>query len=71
MEITAKVRFDASKQRVESFGNNRYLVYLSLPEDKDAIDLIIAVLSRYLGVSTRRVAFLSRTPTKDYLFELS
>jgi hypothetical protein len=51
MIIHVKVKPNSSKQEVESFGNNRYLVYLKSPPENDKANIeLIRVLSKELGV---------------------
>ena len=56
MDVTVKIKYGSNKQIIESFGNNRYLIYLhSKKEDKDAWNELIALLSRKLGVPDNRI----------------
>ena len=56
MNVTVKVKYGSNKQSVESFGNNRYLIYLySNKEDAAALDELSALLSTHLGVPLNRV----------------
>ena len=71
MEIIVKARFNAGKQRIEKYGQDQYIAYVQFPEDKHALDVLRIVLSRYLGVSLRRVQFKCRNPMEDYVFVLS
>ncbi len=69
MEVTVKVRFNASKERVESFGGNKYMMYLPFEEDNDSISIIISLLSRYLGVPPNRIDLKNRNSmTGDLVF---
>lgn len=70
MEITVKARFDAGKQRIERYGPNQYIAYLQFKEDKDALQVLRIVLSRYLGVPLRRIQFKCRNQMGDYIFTL-
>jgi hypothetical protein len=72
MEVTVKVRFNASKERIESFGSNRYMMYLEFPEDKDAQRVITSILSRYMGVPEHLIEFKCKAPiTKDWVFNVN
>jgi len=54
MIIHVKVKPNSSKQRIESFGNNRYLVYLkSVPENDKANIEMLNLLSKELGVPSK------------------
>ena len=71
MEVVVKVRFNASKERIERFGNDRYLMYLPFEEDEDAEQVLITLLSRYLGVPANRVEFKCFNSQKDRVFVVS
>jgi len=69
MEVTIKARFNASKERIESFGNNRYVMYLPFSEDEDSLDIIRELLSRYVGAPLKAVQFKTQNSvTKDFVF---
>ncbi len=54
MIIHVKVKTNSSKQGVESFGNNRYLVYVkSAPENGKANIEMLNLLSKELGVPAK------------------
>lgn len=51
MIIRVKVKTNSSKQSVESFGDNRYLVHVkSSPENNEANVELLKLLSKELGV---------------------
>jgi uncharacterized protein YggU (UPF0235/DUF167 family) len=70
MKIIVKVVFNSSKESLESFGNNRYLLKLSYPEDDGAKAVIIAYLSRQIGVPASKIAYLGQDPRKNWMFEV-
>jgi len=54
MIIKVKVKTNSSKQSVESFGNDRYLVHVkSAPENNEANVEVIKLLSKELGISPK------------------
>ena len=55
MIITVKVKYGTTKQEIESFGNNRYLVYLLSKEDENPNEELFALLSRKMGVPQNRI----------------
>lgn len=71
MDITVKVRFNASKENFESFGGDRYLLYLPFPENRDAENVLIAVLSKYLSTPAHRIEFRTINRNKDWVFQLT
>ncbi len=70
MKITVKLRFESSNSKIESFGNNRYLVYLlSSKEDADVKDELYAMLSRTLGVPPDRIEYVGKDGNGDAVFQ--
>lgn len=60
MDIIVKVRYGCGSQKVEPFGNNRYLVYLlSEEKEKDSFQELVALLSKKLGVPESRIELRS------------
>lgn len=56
MIIHVKVKPNSSKREVESFGNNRYLVYLKSPPENDKANMeLINILSKELGVPPKSI----------------
>ncbi len=70
MQVMVKVRFNSSEERFENFGNNRYLLYLPFEHDEDAEMIIIASLSKHLGIPVRRIAFKKYDHYKDMVFDI-
>ena len=72
MEVTVKVRFNASKERIEKFASDRYLMYLPFEEDGDTAGILISLLSKYMGVPPGRIEFKRLEPrSNDKVFEVS
>ncbi len=71
MEVRVKVRFNASKEKFEAYGGNRYLVYLPFEEDKDSENIIVSILSRKVGVPENRILFNSKDAMGNWIFELT
>lgn len=65
-----KVVFNSSREGLESFGNGRYLLKLSYPEDEGAKAVIIAYISRQLGVPASKIAFIEQDTRKNWHFEV-
>ena len=70
MKITVKVVFDSSKEGLESFGNNRYLLKLPYPEDAGAKAVIVAYISRKIGVPPGKIAFQGKDVRGNWMFEV-
>jgi uncharacterized protein YggU (UPF0235/DUF167 family) len=72
MEVIAKVRFNASKERIESFGMNKYLVYLPFPEEGNSLNVVIEVLSRQMGIPRKNIILKRKAlVTNDLVFEVN
>jgi len=56
MIIRVKVKPNSSKQKIESFGDNRYLVYLTEPPENNRANIeLMNLLAKYLGVPPGRM----------------
>ena len=65
-----KVRFNASSQKFERFGNDMYLVYLPYPEDGDSLSVLQAMLSKNIGLPPGRIEFAGKDVRGNWVFEL-
>lgn len=71
MEITVKVKYHASSSRVENYGNGKYLIYLeSTVEDKSSHNLVVQMLSRYVGAPISHFTFKKTSVNGDMVFEV-
>lgn len=66
-----KLRFNASKEKFESYGGNKYLVYLPFAEDEDSESIVAGLLSRKLGVPSGRIYFKGKDFNGDWVFQLT
>ena len=71
MEVTIKVRFNASKEKFESYGGNRHLIYLPFEEDSDAENIIVSILSRKIGAPVNRILFKSKDAIGNWIFDIT
>jgi len=69
-KLVIKVVFNSSREGLESFGNNRYLLKLSYPEDAGAKAVIIAYISRQMGVPASKIVFIEQDVRKNWIFEV-
>lgn len=70
MQIIVKVKFDGSKQNIESFGNDRYLTYLPFEEDAESEKIVIHLLSRYIIAPPNKVLYKGESINKDFVFKV-
>jgi len=71
MFIRVKVKPHSGKQEVESFGDNRYLVYLKeSPENGKANAELIKVLSKYLGTPSERIKIKTGFTSSNKMLEI-
>ena len=72
MKITAKIKLGAHASKIESFGNNRYLVYLiSELGDSEAMSEFLALMSRHLGVAEKKIIYIGKDVHGDKMFEIN
>ena len=70
MKITVQIKFDSGKQKIESFGNSRYLVYLlSKKDEDDAMNEFTALMDRELTVPPGRIHYRGKQG-ESYIFEV-
>ena len=69
--ITIKVRFNASREKFESFGNGMYLAYLTFPQDDSTVHVLGTLISRHLGASLGRIEFAGVDKNTNWVFELT
>jgi uncharacterized protein YggU (UPF0235/DUF167 family) len=55
MNITVKIKYGCSKSLFESFGNNRYLVYLFSKENENPNEELISLISQKMGTPVGRI----------------
>jgi len=71
MEVTIKVRFNASKEKFESYGGNKYLIYLPFEEGKDSEDIIVSIISKKIGAPINRIIPKSKDSMGNWIFEIT
>ena len=61
MEVYCKIRFGSERNKIESFGNWRYLVYTTLKEsDPNLMNSFLPMLARFLGVPPNKVRSIGK-----------
>lgn len=68
--VKVKVRFDATRRKMEKFGPNMYLLYLDFPRDDESTKLISEFLARYLGIPFENVNFSYVDSQNIWYFDL-
>ena len=71
MEVTVKIRFNASKEKFETYGQNRYLIYFPFEENNESEMIIASLLSKKIGVPQKRIFFKSKDAMGNWIFELT
>ena len=71
MEIKVKMRFNASKEKFETYGRNMYLLYLPFPEDGDSESIIARMLSRATGTPEKRIFLSGKDAMGNWIFQLT
>lgn len=70
LKIIIRTKFNATKQMIEKIWDNKYLVHLTFPEDKDSTLVLKEILSRHLGVPASKIEFKGLDIYKDKIFEV-
>ena len=70
MKVILKIRFNASRESFEKFGQNRYFLYLSNPEHEHSSQIIVKILSRKLGVPLEKINFAFKDNTGNWVFDV-
>ncbi len=71
MKIYVKIKFGSNKDRIESFGEWRYLVYMKMNEnDPNAKLFFMNMLSKFLGISPNKIKSTGKGPGDLYTFDI-
>lgn len=71
MRFYIRVKTNSGKQEIESFGDNRYLVYLkSPPENNEANIELIKLMAKHLGIPSTKLKIVSGATGKDKILEV-
>jgi hypothetical protein len=71
MIIRVKVKPSSSKQKIESFGDNKYLIYLtSEPENNKANIELINLLSKYFKIPYTHIKIKFGLSNKEKIVEI-
>ncbi len=74
MKVYFKIKFGAGFQKFESFGNGRYLVYLTFQkEDPSAMSKMINLISKELCAEPKNIKYLGKKGEgllEEHIFEI-
>ena len=74
MKLYFKIKFGAEIDKIESFGGNRFLVYMTMKkDDPNVMALFINALSRKFGVEQKHIKYLGKNgegPMEEHIFEI-
>lgn len=71
MKIYVKIKFNSGQDRIESFGDWRYLVYMKMGEnDPNAKIFFMGKLSKFLGVNPNHIKNTGKKLGDSYIFEI-
>ena len=71
MKFQVRVKPNSSEQRIEDFGDKRYLVYLkSAPENNKANIELLNLMAKHLGVPAAKIKIVSGLTNKDKTLEI-
>lgn len=69
MRIVVKTRLGSAKQKIESFGNGRYMISLLSNNHEDANAELLTVLSKYFITPVSRFQYVSGLEGNDKVLE--
>lgn len=71
MIINIKVKANSSKEEIQSFGNNRYLVYLKeKAENNEANIRLVNLLSKYFGTPVNHIKIKFGLTSHEKMIEI-
>lgn len=71
MKFQVRVKPNSSEQKIEEFGDHRYLVYVEAPaEDNEANIEMLKMMGKHLGVPSTKLRIISGASNKDKTVEV-
>jgi hypothetical protein len=70
MQVIVKTRLGSMNPRVESFGNNRYFVFLSASDYTLGNQELLGMLSKYLGVPAPKLLLSQGESSENKIVEI-
>ena len=71
MKFQVRVKPNSSEQKIEEFGDNRYLVYVkSRAEDNEANIEMLKMIGKHLGIPSTKLRIVSGASSKDKTVEV-
>lgn len=70
MKIHVRVKPNSSEQKIEDFGDRRYLVYVtSAAEDNEANIEMLKMIGKHLGIPSTKLRIIAGATSKDKVIE--
>jgi len=71
MKFQVRVKPNSSEQKIEEFGDHRYLVYLESPAEKNEANIeLINLMAKHLGIPAIKLKIVSGLTNKDKTLEI-
>lgn len=70
MKVVVKARLGSAKQKIESFGNSRYFVWLTSGTHEAANQELVSLLSKYFVTPVSKFEFRSGLESEDKILEV-
>jgi len=71
MKFQVRVKPNSSEQKIEEFGDYRYLVYLESPAEKNEANIeLINLMAKHLGIPAVKLKIVSGLTNKDKTLEI-
>lgn len=72
MKFQIRVKPNSAEPKIEDFGANRYLVYVSSPaEDNEANIEMLKMLGKHLGIPSTKLRIVAGATNKDKVVEVT
>ena len=71
MIVNVKVKPSSSERKIENFGNNRYLVYLTEPAEQNRANIeLLNFLAKYFGVPASHIKIKAGLTGNEKILEI-
>ena len=70
-KFQVRVKPNSSEQKIEEFGNNRFLVYLESPAENNEANIeLLNLMAKHFGVPATKLKIVSGLTNKDKTLEI-
>lgn len=70
MKFQIRVKPNSSEPRIEEFGSERYLVFVSSPAENNEANIeMLKMLGKYMGIPSTKLRIVAGMTNKDKIVE--